>query len=343
MSAGNQIAADTVALLAAAESTYGTEVVPTEGVDMRGDFSLTVDMRVVNIARLWHSQSRKGHQHIPHSLGFSFQVAVSGVELAGTNDGVPGVHPFYIGSGHEAAITGTVAGDNYKITYSPISFGHGSFTMHHYFLDKTSGQVVRLKLLGCRCNIEHVLNANGELLLNVTGAALYAEFEAVAAISMPTSYAYGLLPFKANSITHTFTLDGETAVERSISAWSLTTNFTLAFQESINGTATAEEVMLERGAENAPGGSINPVAKSGDFAATSGSIRGLWEEAGYCEHVLTAANATHSFTYTAPLAQISGAPPMQRDGAFMRFNIPYVLTASDAGDDDYTIEYAQVA
>ena len=101
----NLIKADVVALLAKAETSYGSDPTPTEGVDVRGDVSLTVDIRRIAAARLWHSQSRKAHAHIPHSIGFSFQVAVTGMELV--DDGVPGTHPFYVGAGYGVALEGT--------------------------------------------------------------------------------------------------------------------------------------------------------------------------------------------------------------------------------------------
>lgn len=330
----NHIKADVIALLAKVESSYGSDPTPTEGVDLRGDLSLTVDIRRIAAARMWHSSSRKAHAHIPHSIGFSFQVAVTGVELV--DDGVPGIHPFYIGSGFEVATSGTAVGTDVQAEYTLKSFGHGSYALYVLFFDETSGQVVRLKILGCRGNIEHVVNVNGELLANVSGMGLYAGFEAVATISAPSSYAYGVSPFVCTNMTHTL---GGTA--RKIKAFSVSTNWNVAALEDVNGTATASEIKLERGADNGPGGSIDPVASSTDFANSS-SFKTQWVGATAQAHVLSLNDGTRTFAYNAPSAQINAAPAMTRDGSVMRFNTPFLLSASsDAGDDDLVFTHAQ--
>lgn len=330
----NHIKADALAVLAKAETSYGSDPTPTEGVDLRGDISLTVDIRRIAAARLWHSTSRKAHAHIPHSIGFSFQVAVTGIELA--DDGVPGIHPFYIGAGFGVALDGTQVGNDVSAVYTLKSFGHGSFAMYIMFYDETSGQVVRLKLLGCRCNLEHVVNVNGELLANISGLGLYAGFEAVATISAPSSYAYGVAPFVCTNITHTL---GGTA--RKIKAWSVSTNWNVNALEDVNGTSTASEIKLERGADNGPGGSIDPIASSTDFANSS-SYKAQWVAATAQAHVLSLNDGTRTFAYNAPSAQMNAAPALTRDGSVMRFNTPYLLSASsDAGDDDLVFTHAQ--
>lgn len=331
----NQIDSTCFALLSKAESTYGTDPVPTEGTDLRGDISITIDNRVVPAARLWHSQSRVEHGVVPHSIGFSFTVGVGGIKQA--DAGTPGVHPFLVGSGYNAVLTGTLAGGDLEAAYNLKSFAHLSYAMYAHYFDKTSGQVIRLKMLGCRGNSEFVMSTAGELLLNVSGNCLYAEYEAAATITAPTSYGNGVTPLRAKSVTHTL---GGTV--RRIKQWSLSTNWSVGFEEGINGAYVGTEVVLGRDGANAPGGSIDPVALSTDFAA-SGSLRAQWQSATAQAHALSFNDGVSSFAYSGPKAQMSGTPPMQSDGAFKRFNVPYVLAAdSAAGDDEVLITFGEV-
>lgn len=329
---GNQIASDHEVLLAKVESAYGTDPTPTEGVDVRGDITTSADRTIVERARVWAKQSGQPHAVFDEKISYSFTVAIGGVEDA--DDGVPGIHPFLIGAGFAVTTSGTAAGNDVEAAYAFTTSGKGSYTMYRYLYDRTSGQVVRLKMLGCRNNIEIVGALSAELLLNVTGEALYAELEPVATISAPTSYAYGRQSLRVQNVTHTL---GGTA--RRITNWNFATNWDISPENSITGTSNAHEIALMRSGR--PGGSFDPIALSTDFAATS-SLMAAKRDGTEQAHAFSTDDGDVSFAYSAPKVQQDPNTALAKDGAFMRFGAPYFCNSNGSGDDEVTLTFGMV-
>lgn len=333
--AGNQIAADFEVLMAKVESTYGTDPTPDEGVDVRGDINIDLSAvrSVIERQRVWAKQSRVAHAVINEHIPFSFSVAVGGVE--DVDNGTPGVHPFLVGGGCAATLSGTSAGGDVEAAYAPTTEGKGSFAMYYYFIDRTSGQQMRLKLLGCRNNWELVAGMGSELLLNVTGQSLYAEVEAAASLTNPSSYSFGVPSFMVTDVTHTM---GGTA--RRITNWNLSPNWQVAREDSITGSANGQEITLHRDRGTPAGGSVNPVALSTDFAASNSYIQDA-RDADEIAHALSFNDGTRTFAYAAPKIQI-GSPSIVKDNAFRRFDTPYMANLSSAGDDEFSLTFGLV-
>lgn len=329
--AGNQVAVDRDILIAAAESSYGTDPTPTEGVDLRGDMTTSVDRQLIERARVWAQQGGVAHGVIDDAISFSFQVAVGGVEDA--DDGVPGIHPFLIGAGFEVATSGTEAGSDVKAVYTLKETGKGSWAGHRTLVDETTGNKIRLKLLGCRNNIEIVSAMNGELLANISGMALYAEWEAAASISDPTSYGYSRPSIMSQNVTHT--LGGST---RYIKNWSFNTNWQVGRDDAINGAANIREVLIHRdGGSNRPGGSFDPIMLSSDFAASSSHVAAAREGTEQAYN-FTCDDGSFSFEFDAAQVQIDPNLGFQKDGAVRRFNTPYYCNTGSGTEATITFD-----
>lgn len=333
--AGAQIASNLTSLMAKAETSYGSDPTPAaaDGVSLRGPMTLSIDRIIVERPVVSHVESRRAHGVIDDRITFSFSVAVGGIEQ--TDGGFPGVHPFFVGGGYAGTLAGTEAGGNLTATYAPTSSAKGSYAMYHHLINRTNGQQVLIKMLGCRSNFELVVAANSELIMNVSGACLYAEWEPVAALTDPTAWGRGIASLMCDNITHSFN-----GTARRITAWNFATNYTVGSEDAVQGTTTAQEITLHRPAGTPLGGSINPVALATDFAASS-SLVSESRSATEGIHLLTFDDGVSSFAYNAPKAQI-GNLPLTDDASFKRFNVPYFNNFDSAGDDENSFVFGEI-
>lgn len=330
--AGNQIRSDLEGLMAKVETAYGTDPTPTEGVDLRGNPTTSADRVAVQRARMWGSVGRKEHAVIDDKITFNFQVAVGGAENEA--GGVPGVDPFLQGAGMALATSGDPSTDNVQAQYSIESTSHGSFAMYRYLYDSTNGQQVRLKLLGCRCNIEIVIALNAEILMNVTGEALYAEWEALADLTDPTSFSHSVPSMSCQNMTHTLN-----STARRITELAMGTNWTISQENSVTGTSNAHEILLSVDRTTGPfSGSFNPVMLSGDFAASSSLVAAHRTPAEQA-HVLSVTDGIYTFAYSGPRTNLNPNFSIDTDGAHRRFGSEFAPNATDSGDDEMTLTF----
>lgn len=328
--AGNQIRTELDAIMVKREASYGVDPVPTEGLELRGSPTTSADRVIVERARMWGSSGRVAHGVVEDKVSFNFQCAVSGVENIAS--GVPGVDPILFGSGFEPALSGDPGTNDVQAQYTIESTGHGSYAMYRLIFDSTTGNAIRIKLLGCRSNVTFTIAMNGELIMDVAGQALYAAWEASAALTKPSSFNFGVKSFICQDLTTTFA-----ATARRFTNLSFGTLWNVSPENSLSGTSNADEILLSGARPNLITGSFNPVMLSTDFAASGFADQHRDATEGALS--LSFTNGDYSFTVSAPQTQLDPNFSMADDGAHKRFNTPFYCNDSDAGDDALVLTF----
>jgi hypothetical protein len=319
--------------LAAVETTYGTDPTPTEAIVLRPGISSDPVREAVERARSKATYSGEPHGVIDSHIEYSFTAALGGIE--DTDGGVIALDPLMRAGGLTATTSGTSAGDDLQVEYTPSSTGHESATIYRYLTDRDTGNVTLLKMLGCRHSISITLGLNSEIQVAFEGRALYAEWEDLASVSGPSNYG-----ISDSLLCSGLSLSFDSA-SYSASDFEFSTGFEVAQVDEITGSSNVEEVILNRPDEGGrPSGSFNPVMKASAFGAdaflddtregTEGSLS------------LTLDDGTYSFKITADNAQLGQQPGFESAGGYSRFSTDFFCNeGTSGGDDDFTIHVGQ--
>lgn len=322
-------------MTAEVESTYGTDPATSPKHLILRDPPDADAMRE-QIERSRVKPSAGGDENDVHKIKaeFSFQTTIAPLPA---NDGaVPSTRPIWIASGHEETLTSNSSSAPFEAAYKPLPRNYGSATFKFYIpTEKSETDYTKLVITGARCIPTLDYSSGSELLLDVEGEGLYAEWTQIQDFSTeePTTLAQGQTPFTTPN--QSFQFGG--AVNSDVSGL----DFSPSRSFNDVGSATAEEMAKEillRPGDGKHSGSFDPLATT---VGQTDDPRDLARRAGTVDMALDVTNpgGSREFHLFAPKAEVTEAPMESGDGHF-RYGTTYQLNETNVGaDDDYEIRW----
>lgn len=329
------VLANVGALMAAAETTYGVKVTPTDALLVRDDADQTHDdtFNEQVTLRLSSSGTAPARQHNKLDLSATINIG----PMADIINGSPSIHPLMIASGHAVAYEGTTPGTGNFVEYTPKSSGFGSATLVYLYKDESNGNNSTLDYLGYRCNAIFSITPGEDFGVQVEGSGLHAFPAPFAVVTAPATYgkSLGSYPNKCWSATVDKGAGAEAVrlvsfeLNRGLEVVANTDDVTACGDGVAEIEATSGQIagtlVIEMEAAH--------VATSGDnnfwFAAHDADID--------CEIVLTRDDGDQTVTITVPKARFT---EIQVENADRRrqLTMPFIAQPT-AGDDEYTIRW----
>jgi hypothetical protein len=333
------VLANQAALVAAAETVYGTKVTSTDGLLVTDDADITHDdtFNEVNSLRLSSSGEAPARQH--NKIDLSANVRIG--PMQDVDSGRPSIHALMIASGHaftEAGVGG--AGSGNFIEYTPKSSGFGSASLIYYYKDESTGNRSTLDMLGYRCNATFSITPDEDFTIAVEGSALHGFPGPFATPTPPTGYGLSLGSWPNKCWSGTIDIGGGAENVRVVSV------------ELVRGL----EPTANTGDVTACGDGVSEIeATSGQIVgtlvieleakhlATSGTDNiyyAIHENDLDCELVLVRDDGVQTLTITVPKARFTEVQIGNGDKR-RQLTMPFIAQPT-SGDDEYSIRWEVV-
>lgn len=332
--AGNVLVPNMGFIEVGVETAYGTEQTTRKALPLTSEPTVEPVRQNVQRDRVKPTQGGIPHGVIPQKCTFSFQVAVQPVEFL--DGAAPAVGALLQMAGMSEALSGAVASNDIAAVYNFLSVGMASGTIKVFRRDKDTGNFTSILLLGARCNVSLTVGDNAELLLDVTGEALYDEWSAVASatISSPNSE----VPFI--TYNETLTHHGKTV---DVASFDVSTNWSINNRiDHLGPNYYVKEVFLARGTSGQRPNGTYAFTALDDYLDPNDWMDDVREAgASQLTYTITSPDTNQVITISAPKAQVD-APSWSDAGEYYRFSAPFMCN-EDAGDDDLEIKFERTA
>jgi len=312
------------------ESTYGTDPASSPvGLNLREWPDVTVDRQQIERTRVKPTVGGEPHVNVGNKNTFSFQTTLAPIKFA---DGqTPATSPILKSAGMGEESTGSTSSNDVVAKYTPQARAHDSFTLKLYIADKDSPtDYSKVTITGCRCNLTLTYGIADEILIDVEGEGLYAEWTSLQDLTgeEPSTFHEGVTPFTSPNQSFSYGSVG------TITNWEFATGHTINNVQQATAAETVKEVFLTKDSRHS--GSFDPLATSVGASDDPKDIVRNDKELSMSLGVTTP-NGNGTFDFSAPKAQLTEAPMESGDG-HMRFGSSYMLN-EDAGDDDFELKW----